>query len=1006
MRYPIIIFAVALFLGSISYVSAAPTSSILRTILPETTSTYDLGSATKMWNKLYTDGICIGVDCKTAWPASSSGTVSTSTALTSGQVAVATGVDTIGSYATFLFDSALAKLTVTNASTTALSIGSLTGILKQSGGVVVDAVADTDYQVPLTFGDGLTRTVNDVDCDTASGSVFGCLASADWTTFNAKQAAGNYITALTGDVTASGPGSAAATLATVNGNVGSFGSATQTGTFTVNGKGLITAASNTTVTPAVGSITGLGTGVATALGVNVGSAGAFVTFNGALGTPSSATLTNATGLLPAGINLTKGNFLVGNDAGIAQATSTIFISSTGNVGIGETSPGTYGTLEVKSAAAASTIAPGNLGLMDSTAQAAGTGGMLVFGGKYTDAGAYTTGGWIRASKTNATTGNYSFDMTFGTRVNGSGAMAEVLRLSSTGNVGIAEGNTPTQALSIYRAGATAAYTSYGNSAVGLNGSLFGVDTSGNTVISNTQALPILLSTNGVERVRILSDGNVGIGTTTPGGLLHIAETSTAGNTFIVEANGASAVGAGIRLRHARGTVAAPTNIVAGDTTGFIAGQAYTGGTWASTAEIDFLTESTAFTSGLRPASAISFYTNPADGSQTERMRITSAGKVGIGSTNPASTLDLGTGTNGRGIAWGGSASEGNYANIYAPYSTSGIVLATGFRGSTSADSYLSSYGSSMRRSGLRLNAFNDDGIQFFSDTAATIAENAAYTPTERMRITPSGNVGVGTTGPSQKLHINGNLLVDSFARGDDTGIFFRDGFTHNVSLSVRDWGSSNVSSDGLLMSGYDGIGFMTSENTYNAANIRLFIQGGGGASAGYVGIGTTTPGTILSIGSTTSFINLSHTATSTFAFGLKAPTAYFSGLVEFVGNVIAQAGAILDFSAATVKTHEYSSFTYATSTAWTATTTIPLGPAATAESWDDVMCFTDTGTLNVSIYDGTNRMNMFNASTTVGTVDLSTNNTFTVAEKRYVDVGTPASTPTKISCTVDRIVNN
>jgi hypothetical protein len=39
-----------------------------------------------------------------------------------------------------------------------------------------------------------------------------------------------------------------------------------------------------------------GTGVATALGVNVGSVGAFVTFNGALGTPSSGTLTSATGL--------------------------------------------------------------------------------------------------------------------------------------------------------------------------------------------------------------------------------------------------------------------------------------------------------------------------------------------------------------------------------------------------------------------------------------------------------------------------------------------------------------------------------------------------------------------------------------------------------------------------------------------------------------------------------------------------------------------------------------
>ena len=134
--------------------------------------------------------------------------------------------------------------------------------------------------------------------------------------------------ALTGDITASA-GSNATTLATVNGNVGSFGSATQVGTFTVN-KGLITAAGSTTVTPAVGSITGLGTGVATALAVNTGSAGALVVNGGALGTPSSGVATNLTGTasgLTAGNVTTNANLTglitsVGNATSIASQTGT------------------------------------------------------------------------------------------------------------------------------------------------------------------------------------------------------------------------------------------------------------------------------------------------------------------------------------------------------------------------------------------------------------------------------------------------------------------------------------------------------------------------------------------------------------------------------------------------------------------------------------------------------------------------------------------------------------
>lgn len=62
-------------------------------------------------------------------------------------------------------------------------------------------------------------------------------------------------------------------------------------------------------------VSGLGTGIAAALAVNTGSAGSTVLFNGALGTPTSGTLTNATGLPEAGLTLSDNTT---NDASTAR----------------------------------------------------------------------------------------------------------------------------------------------------------------------------------------------------------------------------------------------------------------------------------------------------------------------------------------------------------------------------------------------------------------------------------------------------------------------------------------------------------------------------------------------------------------------------------------------------------------------------------------------------------------------------------------------------------------
>ena len=71
-----------------------------------------------------------------------------------------------------------------------------------------------------------------------------------------------------------------------------------------------------------------------------------------------------------GNSLTKGYFIVGNDAGLSQATSTLFISSTGNIGIGTTSP--WSLLSLKgSSGAQMTIAQADTNYTQLTVDASG-----------------------------------------------------------------------------------------------------------------------------------------------------------------------------------------------------------------------------------------------------------------------------------------------------------------------------------------------------------------------------------------------------------------------------------------------------------------------------------------------------------------------------------------------------------------------------------------------------------------------------------------------------------
>lgn len=81
-----------------------------------------------------------------------------------------------------------------------------------TGSGTVTSVSGT---APIAVATGTTTPV--ISIAKADASTNGYLASTDWTTFNSKQAAGNYITALSGDVTAAGPGSVVSSIAKLQG---------------------------------------------------------------------------------------------------------------------------------------------------------------------------------------------------------------------------------------------------------------------------------------------------------------------------------------------------------------------------------------------------------------------------------------------------------------------------------------------------------------------------------------------------------------------------------------------------------------------------------------------------------------------------------------------------------------------------------------------------------------------------------------------------------------------
>ena len=168
-------------------------------------------------------------------------------------------------------------LTSLSSSATGLTYTNTTGVFTITAGYVIPTTAsatewDTAYTNRITSATSpLSITSNVISIPQATTTVSGYLTSTDWNTFNNKQSTltlGNLtstdITVTGGTASIVGAGSTL-TLATVNANVGTFGSSSAIPVVTVNAKGLITSLTTTPVSiPSgaldfIGDVTGTGT---------------------------------------------------------------------------------------------------------------------------------------------------------------------------------------------------------------------------------------------------------------------------------------------------------------------------------------------------------------------------------------------------------------------------------------------------------------------------------------------------------------------------------------------------------------------------------------------------------------------------------------------------------------------------------------------------------------------------------------------------------------------------
>lgn len=355
-------------------------------------------------------------------------------------------------------------------------------------------------------------------------------------------------------------------------------------------------------------------------------------------------------------------------------------------------------------------------------------------------------------------------------------------------------------------------------------------------IGTTDNQDWVIRTNNVEKIRVMSAGSVGIGTSSPIAKLHVesgdiaARSNTANSIHSIAYGTTASAGPTFVGSRGRGTIVAPANSLSGDVLAKFIGR-------------DGFTTIPAVNPGMHVFSSqnhsagnlgadLRFFT-VANGTTTdvERMRVTHDGNVGIGTSAPTVKLEVQT-----------SATQSLGVGNGAP----------------------TEWGLGMLKSGvLRSSLFFDETVipnNMYMKTYGAYPIQFLTNNNQRMIINAAGDVGIGTVSPIVKLHVlAGDIAAQSAstlqyaALGQDGCIeLYRDisspispnhngyiDFKHNFADDNR----FRITWNNTLNVGGGGLEFLSGTGPFPVTNTSRMVI----LNNGRVGIGTTAPTVALHI---------------------------------------------------------------------------------------------------------------------------------------------------------------